>query len=152
MKRTKPFSWKPVVLSLMFAPAAMADHNSIWGEGWANMPNDIHDTRVDTLGDTEAFQDAMDDLTGPDTDMGGGSSASSDLMDLSGGAARLAAETSARIDTSAMTDTLRGAGSQPAVSSVELAGSSAMDTLSRSGGGRAVSTVSRGGMVSGRGR
>lgn len=26
-----------------------ADHNSVWGEGWANMPNDIHNTRIETL-------------------------------------------------------------------------------------------------------
>lgn len=26
----------------------LADHNSVWGEGWANMPNDIHNTRIDT--------------------------------------------------------------------------------------------------------
>jgi len=43
--------------ALMAAPAAWADHNSIWGEGWANMPNDVHDTRIDTLGDNEAFAD-----------------------------------------------------------------------------------------------
>ena len=28
-----------------------ADHNSIWGEGWANMPNDIHNTRIETMDD-----------------------------------------------------------------------------------------------------
>jgi len=37
--------------------AALADHNSIWGEGWANMPNDIHNTRIDTLGDRDTFRD-----------------------------------------------------------------------------------------------
>jgi len=31
------------------ASAAYADHNSVWGEGWANMPNDIHNTRIETL-------------------------------------------------------------------------------------------------------
>lgn len=35
-----------------------ADHNSPWGEGWASMPNDIHDTRVDTMdGETQDFVD-----------------------------------------------------------------------------------------------
>lgn len=51
--------------ALLVASAARADHNSIWGEGWANMPNDIHDTRIDTLGDNEAFTDfvsARDDV------------------------------------------------------------------------------------------
>ena len=27
--------------------SAFADHNSVWGEGWANMPNDIHNTRIE---------------------------------------------------------------------------------------------------------
>ena len=36
---------------------ALADHNSKWGEGWANMPNDIHNTRVETRGDDDAFRD-----------------------------------------------------------------------------------------------
>lgn len=40
------------------APVARADHNSVWGEGWANMPNDIHNTRIDTLGtDDDTFTD-----------------------------------------------------------------------------------------------
>ena len=39
--------------------SAMADHNSKNGEGWANMPNDIHNTRIDTreANDNEAFKD-----------------------------------------------------------------------------------------------
>ncbi|MGE5153607.1 MAG: hypothetical protein ACM3ST_06270 [Bdellovibrio bacteriovorus] len=37
--------------------AAMADHNSPHGAGWARMPNDIHNTRIDTLGDNTAFRD-----------------------------------------------------------------------------------------------
>jgi len=38
------------------ASAAYADHNSVWGEGWANMPNDIHNTRIETLsGDNSEF-------------------------------------------------------------------------------------------------
>ena len=38
---------------------AIADHNSQNGEGTANMPNDIHNTRVETLetDDNEAFRD-----------------------------------------------------------------------------------------------
>ena len=41
------------------ASPAIADHNSKEGEGWANMPNDIHNTRVETLEtkDNEAFRD-----------------------------------------------------------------------------------------------
>ena len=47
-----------LLVSLFATSAAMADHNSIWGEGTANMPNDIHNTRIDTLGDDgDAFAD-----------------------------------------------------------------------------------------------
>ncbi len=44
---------------LAISAAATADHNSQKGEGTANMPNDIHNTRVETLenDDNEAFQD-----------------------------------------------------------------------------------------------
>ncbi|HID49270.1 MAG TPA: hypothetical protein EYP40_06630 [Chromatiales bacterium] len=42
--------------SVLLAPAAQADPNSKWGEGWTNMPNDVHNTRIDTLdGDNSAF-------------------------------------------------------------------------------------------------
>jgi hypothetical protein len=39
--------------------SALADHNSKNGEGWANMPNDVHNTRVETRenDDNEAFRD-----------------------------------------------------------------------------------------------
>ena len=50
-----------VITSAFLAAAApsLADHNSKNGEGTANMPNDIHNTRVDTLetNDNEAFRD-----------------------------------------------------------------------------------------------
>ena len=47
------------ILLLGSTSLAFADHNSVWGEGWANMPNDIHNTRVDTLnsGDQDGFRD-----------------------------------------------------------------------------------------------
>ena len=32
--------------------AVMADHNSKNGDGWANMPNAVHDYRIDIRGDT----------------------------------------------------------------------------------------------------
>lgn len=35
------------VTSLAFSIQVSADHNSIWGESWANMPNDIHNTVVE---------------------------------------------------------------------------------------------------------
>ena len=48
-----------VSTALLCAPPALADHNSKNGEGWANMPNDIHNMRIDTResGDNEAFKD-----------------------------------------------------------------------------------------------
>ncbi len=46
---------------------ALADHNSKWGEGWANMPNDIHNTRIDTLGDSESFRDFVKFGNGADS-------------------------------------------------------------------------------------
>jgi hypothetical protein len=44
---------------LLVAVPSLADHNSKNGEGTANMPNDIHNTRVETLetNDNETFQD-----------------------------------------------------------------------------------------------
>lgn len=47
--------------------AASADHNSKWGEGWANMPNDIHNTRIDTRGDNTAFRDFVRNGNGADS-------------------------------------------------------------------------------------
>lgn len=51
---------KAVVLAsaaLLAPAAAMADHNSPWGAGWARMPNDIHNTRIETRGDNATFRD-----------------------------------------------------------------------------------------------
>ena len=53
-----------------------ADHNSKNGEGWANMPNDIHNTRIETkeADDNEAFRefvkygDASDSVNRFDSD------------------------------------------------------------------------------------
>ena len=74
---------------------AQADHNSVWGPGQANMPNDIHNIRIDTMDDdvdfselvshgigadtvnryldSEATVAAMDNGQGTDSDNGGGS-------------------------------------------------------------------------------
>jgi hypothetical protein len=46
-----------LVIAAAGLAAAQADHMSPWGPGWANMPNDIHNTRLDTRGDNEAFID-----------------------------------------------------------------------------------------------
>ena len=46
-----------LISTAAFAPYASADHNSVWGDGWANMPNDIHNTRLDpTVSDTEFME------------------------------------------------------------------------------------------------
>jgi hypothetical protein len=47
-----------IAVGLLAAGPALADHNSKHGAGWARMPNDIHNTRIDTRGvDNEAFRD-----------------------------------------------------------------------------------------------
>ena len=44
-------------LAALVSVSALADHNSVHGAGWANMPNDIHNTRIeDDLSSTE-FRD-----------------------------------------------------------------------------------------------
>jgi len=55
--------------ALVFSAQAVADHNSKWGEGWANMPNDIHNTRLDTRAtdDNEAFRDFVQYGDGADS-------------------------------------------------------------------------------------
>jgi len=49
------------------AGTVLADHNSPMGEGWANMPNDIHNTRVETQGDNETFRDFVKQGAGADS-------------------------------------------------------------------------------------
>jgi hypothetical protein len=59
-----------VTSAIAFAAApAFADHNSPNGEGWANMPNDIHNTRIETneSGDNEAFRDFVQYGEGADS-------------------------------------------------------------------------------------
>ncbi|WP_405228106.1 hypothetical protein [Lentisalinibacter sediminis] len=46
---------------------ALADHNSKWGEGTANMPNDIHNTRIETKGDNETFREFVQKGNGADS-------------------------------------------------------------------------------------
>jgi hypothetical protein len=41
-------------LAALLSVSALADHNSLNGSGWANMPNDVHNTRIeDGLSGTE---------------------------------------------------------------------------------------------------
>lgn len=35
------------LVAVLVTPPVIADHNSIWGPGKANMPNDIHNTRIE---------------------------------------------------------------------------------------------------------
>ncbi len=54
-------------LAALFSVSALADHNSPMGAGWANMPNDIHNTRIeDDLSGTE-FSDFVRQGAGADT-------------------------------------------------------------------------------------
>ena len=53
--------------ALLLAGSASADHNSRWGEGWANMLNDIHNTRNETRGDNTAFRDFVKRGNGADS-------------------------------------------------------------------------------------
>lgn len=46
-----------IIAAMACLTAAHADHMSPWGTGWANMPNDIHNTRFDTRGDNDTFRD-----------------------------------------------------------------------------------------------
>lgn len=59
MTSKRIFSLGAALLLLGSSTAALADHNSPWGAGWANMPNDIHNTRVETLDSREqsSFRD-----------------------------------------------------------------------------------------------
>lgn len=54
--------------SLATVPA-FADHNSPMGAGWANMPNDIHNTRIDTrlADDYQSFIDFVQYGMGADS-------------------------------------------------------------------------------------
>lgn len=55
------------LLGNLISVPAMADHNSPNGEGWANMPNDIHNMRIDTLdGDDDIFIDFVSQGDGAD--------------------------------------------------------------------------------------
>jgi hypothetical protein len=54
----KPIIFSVVAVSLSgLSTTALGDHNSRWGEGWAKMPNDIHNTRIETRGDDSTFRD-----------------------------------------------------------------------------------------------
>jgi hypothetical protein len=53
----KPFIALILAGGMVASCSAFADHNSVWGAGWASMPNDIHNTRIED--DDEAFFDLV---------------------------------------------------------------------------------------------
>ena len=63
----KLISMGVLVAGLLATATAFADHNSPMGEGWANMPNDIHNTRIETMGDNEAFAEFVREGNGADS-------------------------------------------------------------------------------------
>lgn len=50
---------------ILATSSVSADHMSIWGEGTANMPNDIHNTRIEES--DEAFMDLVQGGDGADS-------------------------------------------------------------------------------------
>jgi hypothetical protein len=100
-----------ILVAALGVATAFADHNSICGEGWANMPNDIHNTRIDTMDeDSTVFRDFVqggdaadsvnrflevdaDTVVSGGSDMGGSSNAGSTTVGTSdavrGGGSRM---------------------------------------------------------------
>jgi uncharacterized membrane protein YgcG len=61
-------TWFVAIMLSGAASVTMADHNSPMGAGWANMPNDIHNTRIDTLHDEDvSFSDLVGHGVGAET-------------------------------------------------------------------------------------
>lgn len=54
-----------LTVAVSAAPAVMADHNSIWGPGTANMPNDIHNSAIED--DQETFLELVQQGGGADS-------------------------------------------------------------------------------------
>lgn len=87
-----------------------ADHNSVWGEDWANMPNDIHNKPIETLGgiNSEFIKfvrenggaDSANDAVLDSNVVPPGSR--SDTRTMAGSVSRSAARTSMRSSTPAM--------------------------------------------------
>lgn len=53
------------VTGSLFAATAQADHNSVWGPGTANMPNDIHNSAIED--DQDVFLDLVQQGGGADS-------------------------------------------------------------------------------------
>ena len=54
-------------LAALASASALADHNSPMGAGWANMPNDIHNTRIESDLSGTDFADFVRQGAGADT-------------------------------------------------------------------------------------
>ncbi len=54
-------------LAALLSVSALADHNSPHGAGWANMPNDIHNTRIEDGLSGPEFRDFVRQGAGADT-------------------------------------------------------------------------------------
>jgi hypothetical protein len=54
-------------IAALLSVSALADHNSPHGAGWANMPNDIHNTRIEDGLSGTAFRDFVRQGAGADT-------------------------------------------------------------------------------------
>lgn len=70
MSKHTPFALTlAAAIGTLAATPVLADHNSPMGAGWANMPNDIHNTRVDTLlaDDQQEFIDFVQQGMGADS-------------------------------------------------------------------------------------
>lgn len=51
--------------SLFTTASAFADHNSVWGAGFAEMPNDIHNSAIED--DFDTFLDLVQEGDGADS-------------------------------------------------------------------------------------
>lgn len=110
-----------IAAGIFAATAAHADHNSIWGAGSANMPNDIHNSAIED--DQDVFLDLVQYGDGADS-VNRYDDSTDDTTTAMG------------VDTSSVdTDTsIMGSSSRMSVSSGSLAARSA--TLSRGGSRR----------------
>lgn len=55
------------VAAVFISGSAMADHNSVHGAGWANMPNDIHNARIEDNLSNDEWRDFVSKGAGADT-------------------------------------------------------------------------------------
>jgi hypothetical protein len=55
------------IVAIAFTAGVSADHNSPFGEGWAGMPNDIHNTVVEDDLSGQDFMDFVSQGSGADS-------------------------------------------------------------------------------------